>query len=66
MIAAARAASSCCRRARIRSSPTRFPATVFLRIADVGRARDGGVLVGLFVAEPPAAPAKASASTTAW
>lgn len=33
-----------------------IPPEVFERIADLGRARDGSVLVGLFVAEPPAAP----------
>jgi apolipoprotein N-acyltransferase len=33
-----------------------IPPEVFRRIADLGRARDGAVLVGLFVAEPPAAP----------
>ena len=33
-----------------------IPPEVFRRIAELGRARDGAVLVGLFVAEPPAAP----------
>jgi apolipoprotein N-acyltransferase len=33
-----------------------IPPEVFRRIADLGRARDGAVLVGLFVAEPPRRP----------
>jgi apolipoprotein N-acyltransferase len=33
-----------------------IPPEVFQRLASIGRARDGDVLVGLFVAEPPAAP----------
>jgi apolipoprotein N-acyltransferase len=33
-----------------------IPPEVFQRIADLGRARNGAVLVGLFVAEPPAEP----------
>jgi len=33
-----------------------IPGPVFLRHADTGRERDGSVLVGLFIAEPPPAP----------
>ena len=33
-----------------------IPGDVFLRLADLMRARDGHVLVGLFIAEPPLAP----------
>ena len=54
--AAPRDASSCCRKARIRSSPTRSRARCSVRLAAAARARDGGILVGLFVAEPPAEP----------
>ena len=33
-----------------------IPGDVFTRLADVGRARGGGVLVGLFTADPPRVP----------
>jgi len=33
-----------------------IPGSVFQRLADVGRARGGAVIVGLFTAEPPLAP----------
>jgi len=33
-----------------------IPGSVFIRLADAGRARDGNVLVGLFTVEPPVAP----------
>ena len=33
-----------------------IPGSVFLRLADAARARDGSILVGLFVAEPPVKP----------
>ncbi|MBK9115576.1 MAG: apolipoprotein N-acyltransferase [Betaproteobacteria bacterium] len=33
-----------------------IPGEVFTRLAETGRARDGGVLVGLFTADPPRAP----------
>jgi apolipoprotein N-acyltransferase len=32
------------------------PGSVFIGLADAGRARNGNILVGLFTAEPPAAP----------
>ena len=33
-----------------------IPGSVFIRLADAGRARNGNILVGLFTAEPPLAP----------
>jgi apolipoprotein N-acyltransferase len=33
-----------------------IPGSVFIRLADAGRARNGNVLVGLFTVEPPVAP----------
>ena len=53
---APRGASSCSRKARIRSSPTRFRARYSSSSIAAARARDGGILVGLFVAEPPVKP----------
>jgi apolipoprotein N-acyltransferase len=33
-----------------------IPGSVFIRLADAGRARDGNILVGLFTVDPPLAP----------